>query len=175
MATSLFIVLPSNLSSASGASAILPEKICNQVRHKARGTRSDLLPRGGFVFGNLANRPAVGLGYVSAIRPLYLSLPRTRSARSKAVVEKVTRELVKGKCLPGLLSGPFGRGVGGHLEVNNTTTIMRQHQEHLKHLETQSGHSEEVDENRLQPKCHPSFRSMFPGVNAQASGRAEFE
>ena len=138
MATSLFTALPSNLSSASGASAILPEKICNQVRHKARGTRSDLLPRGGFVFGNLANCPAVGLGSVSC-DPADVSVPAENSIgkkeRSKAVVEKVTPELVKGKCLPGLLSGPFGRGVGGHIEVNNTTTIMRQHQEHLKHLE----------------------------------------
>ena len=66
-----------------------------------------------------------------------------------AITEQVARELVKGKCLPQLLSRPFGRRVGGHIEVKNATAVMGQYQEHVKHLETDGGHREEVDGDQL--------------------------
>src|SRR5215472_2371518 len=45
-----------------------------------------------------------------------------------AVPQQVTRELVKGKGLPQLLSRPLRGWVGGHVEVQNTTPVMGQHQ-----------------------------------------------
>jgi hypothetical protein len=62
-----------------------------------------------------------------------------------AVPQQVTRELVKGKCLPQLLSRPLRGWVGGHVEVQNATPVMGQHQKHVKDLEADRGHGEEVD------------------------------
>lgn len=36
------------------------------------------------------------------------------------------RELVKGECLPQLLSGPLGGRMGGLIEVNNATPVVGQ-------------------------------------------------
>src|SRR5271167_3410695 len=68
---------------------------------------------------------------------------------SVAVAQQVTRELVKGKCLPQLLSRPLCSRVGSHIEVKNATPVMGQYQKHVKHLETDGGHREEVDRDHL--------------------------
>ena len=68
---------------------------------------------------------------------------------SSAVAEQVARELVEGKCLPQLLSRPCHGRVGGHIEVRNAPTVMGQHQEHVKDLEANGGHSEEIDGDQL--------------------------
>src|SRR5215471_5590805 len=51
---------------------------------------------------------------------------------SIAVAEEIAREMLEGKCLPQLLSRPLGGGVGGHIEVKNATTVMGQHQKHVR-------------------------------------------
>jgi hypothetical protein len=63
---------------------------------------------------------------------------------SIAVAQQVARELVIGKGPPQLLSRPLRGRVGGHVEVQNATPVMGQHQKHVKDLETDSGHREEV-------------------------------
>src|SRR5208283_3072674 len=68
---------------------------------------------------------------------------------SITVAQQVTRELVKGKGLPQLLSCPLGSRVGGHIEVQNATPVVGQYQKHVKHLETDGGHREEVDRDHL--------------------------
>ena len=68
---------------------------------------------------------------------------------SIAVAKQVARELVKGKCVPQLLSGPLGGRVGGHIEVKNAAPVMGQNQKHVKDLETDGGHREEVDGDQL--------------------------
>src|SRR5664280_1312607 len=68
---------------------------------------------------------------------------------SIAVAEQVARQLVKGKGLPQLLSRPLCGGVGSHIEVKNATPVMGQYQKHVKNLETDGGHSEEVDGDHL--------------------------
>src|SRR6202165_5218241 len=82
-----------------------------------------------------------------------------------AVPQHVTRGLVKGKCLPQLLSHPLRRWAGGHIEVQNTTPVMGQHQKHVKDLEADSWHREEVDGDQLLgmilQKCAPSLRRRF--------------
>src|SRR5437879_2382517 len=55
-----------------------------------------------------------------------------------AVAQQITRELVKGKGFPQLLSGPLGGRVGGHIEMKNTTTVMAQYQKHIEDLESDS-------------------------------------
>ncbi len=79
-----------------------------------------------------------------------------------AVAQQVARELVKGKCLPQLLSRPLGGRVGGHIEVQNAAAVMGQHQKHVKDLETNGGHGEEVDGDHLLgvilQECAPGLR-----------------
>ena len=55
-----------------------------------------------------------------------------------AVAEQIPRELLKGKCLPQLLSRPLRCWVGGHIEMQNATPVMGQHQKHVKDLEADS-------------------------------------
>jgi hypothetical protein len=68
---------------------------------------------------------------------------------SIAVAQQVVRELVKGKSLPQLLSRPLRGRAGSHVEVQNATPVMGQDQKHVKNLETDSGHREEVDGDQL--------------------------
>ena len=81
------------------------------------------------------------------------------------VAQQVARELGKGKCFPQLLSRPLGGRVGGHIEVQNAAPVMSQHQEHIKDLETDRGHREEIDGDQLLgvilQKCAPSLRRRF--------------
>jgi len=79
-----------------------------------------------------------------------------------AVPQHVTRELVKGKCLPQLLPRPLRGWVGGYIEVENATPVMGQHQKHVKDLEADRGHREEDDGDQLLSmilqKCAPRLR-----------------
>src|SRR5881409_1099925 len=83
-----------------------------------------------------------------------MPMPRTCSRKSLpkmalAIAQQVARELVEGKDLPQLLSRPLRGGMSGHIEVENATTVMGQDQKHVKNLETQGGHREEVDGDQL--------------------------
>src|SRR6266849_1183651 len=49
-----------------------------------------------------------------------------------AVAQQVTRELVKRKGFPQLLSRPLGGRVGGHIEVKNTAPVMGQYKKYVK-------------------------------------------
>ena len=68
---------------------------------------------------------------------------------SIAVAQQVARKLIKGERFSQLLSGPLRGWVGGHIEVENAPAVMSQHQKHVKNLETNGGHSEEVDRDQL--------------------------
>src|SRR5437870_13723380 len=68
---------------------------------------------------------------------------------SIAVAQQVAREVVKGKCLPQLLSRLLRGRMSGHIEVQNAAPVMGQHQKHVKDLETDSGHGEEADGDQL--------------------------
>ena len=97
--------------------------------------------------GSLPRRTRRGQDFVDAHVP-HLSSECIAEDRI-TVAQQVARELVKGKCLPQLLSRPFCRRVGGHIAVKNATPVMGQYQEHVKHLETDGGHREEVDGDQL--------------------------
>ena len=62
---------------------------------------------------------------------------------------QVAWESVKGKGFSLLLSGPFCRWMGGHIEMENAPTVMSQHQKHLEGLETNCGHREEINGDEL--------------------------
>src|SRR6516164_928194 len=68
---------------------------------------------------------------------------------SIVVAQQVARTLVKGKCLPQLLSSPFRCWVGSHMEMKDATAVMGQYQEQVKDLETKRGHRKEVDGHQL--------------------------
>jgi len=86
-----------------------------------------------------------------------------------ALPQQVTRELLKRKSLPQLLSRPLRGWVGGHVEVQNTAPVMGQHQKHVKDLEADRGHREEVDRDQLLSmilqKCAPSLRRRFAAAH----------
>src|SRR5204862_97171 len=55
------------------------------------------------------------------------------------VAQEVARELGKGKGLAQLLSGPVCGRVGGHIEVQDATPVMGQHQKYVKDLNRMVG------------------------------------
>jgi hypothetical protein len=86
-----------------------------------------------------------------------------------AVAQQVAWELVEGKGLPQLLSRPLRGRVRGHLEVNNTTTVVGQNQKHVQDLETEGGHGEKVDGDQLPEvivqEGAPSLRRRFAAAD----------
>src|SRR6266481_381808 len=88
---------------------------------------------------------------------------------SIAVPQQVARELSKGKCLPQLLSRPLRGRAGGHIEMQNATPVMGQHQEHVKDLETDRGHRKEIDGYQLLAHDSPEMCARF---ETAACGRA---
>jgi hypothetical protein len=68
---------------------------------------------------------------------------------SVTVAEQEARELGKGKCFPQLLSGALCGRMSGHMEVQDATSVMGQHQKHVEYLEADRRHGEEVDRNPL--------------------------
>jgi hypothetical protein len=81
--------------------------------------------------------------------PMSRTCFRKSSPKILSRSRNVTRELVKGKCLPQLLSRPLRGRVGGHVEVQNATPVMGQHQKHVKDLEADSWPREEVYGDQL--------------------------
>lgn len=63
---------------------------------------------------------------------------------------------------PAVAVGPLCRRAGGHIEVKNAPTIVRQYQKHVKDLEAEGGDSEEIDGNQLLSvilqECAPGLR-----------------
>ena len=84
-----------------------------------------------------------------------------RSHRQRSS-QQVTRELVKGKCLPQLLPRPFS----GWVAVTLKCRMRRRSWANTKNtVEADSGHREEVDGDQLQrmilEKCAPRLRRRF--------------
>src|SRR5215469_11834262 len=88
---------------------------------------------------------------------------------SIAVTKYVTRELLKGKGLSQLLSCPLRGRMSGDIAVNNATPIIGQYQKHVKDLEAESGHGEEVDGGQLLEvivqECAPGLRGRPRGAH----------
>ena len=66
-----------------------------------------------------------------------------------AVAQEVARELGKGKCLAQLLPCPLRGRVSSNIEVQDATLVMGQHQKHVKNLEADRGHREEINGDQL--------------------------
>src|SRR6516164_798151 len=97
--------------------------------------------------GSLPRRSRRGQHFVDAhVSHLFSELIAEDSI---AVAHQVARDLVKGECFPQLLPCPLRGGVGRHIAVNNATPVMGQYQKHVKNLETDGGHSKEVDGDHL--------------------------
>jgi hypothetical protein len=90
-----------------------------------------------------------------------------------AVPEQVTRDLVKGKGLPQLLSRPLRGRVGGDIAVKNATPVMGQYQKHVKHLEPEGGqeNNDDAEEPSSGVGHDPSGEeSLFCWVRSHAQG-----
>jgi hypothetical protein len=91
----------------------------------------------------------------------------------------------EGKCLPQLLGGLLRGRLSGNIEVQNAPSVMGQHQKHVKNLEANRGHSEEIDGDQLLDMIleegAPSLRGRFMAAHhvfadaALSDVDAEFE
>src|SRR5215471_6285709 len=101
----------------------------------------------------------------------YRNLPDTDSINSRGevvsvdpitIAHQVARHSVVGKCLHELLCRPRGSRVFRDIEMQNTSTIMREDDENVQHTELQSRNGEEVDSDHLadmiSKKGHPGLR-----------------
>ena len=85
------------------------------------------------------------------------------------VAQQVARQLVEGKGLPQLLSRPLRGRVRGHVAVKNAPTVMGQNQKHVKNLEMEGEHGEEIDGD------HPNrdSRGTFGGSGLEPRGPSQ--
>ena len=72
--------------------------------------------------GSLPRRARCGQHFMDAQVSHLFSEVKTEN--SIAVAQQVARTLVKGKCLPQLLSSPFRCWVGSHIEMKYATAVM---------------------------------------------------
>jgi hypothetical protein len=100
---------------------------------------------------------------------LYIAYVFSEVKNSVTVAEQEAWELVKGKCFPQLLCGPLRGRMSGHIEVQDATSVMGQHQKHVEYLEADRRHREEVDRNQLLrvilQECAPGLRRGFAGAH----------
>ena len=97
--------------------------------------------------GSLPRRARRGQQFVDAHVP-HLSSECIAEDRI-TVAQQVAREWVKGKGFSQLLSRPLGGRMSGHIEMKNTPSVMGEDQKHVKDLEPDGGHGEEVDGDQL--------------------------
>jgi hypothetical protein len=62
-----------------------------------------------------------------------------------AITQEISGRWVPRKLLNHLLSRPLGSRMFGHVEVDNFTTIMSEHEKTMQDSECRRRHSEEVD------------------------------
>src|SRR5712691_8568527 len=61
-----------------------------------------------------------------------------------AIAEQIARDFIERKCLAQLLCRPFRRGMRGDIKVDHAAPVMRQHQKHVQHLESDRRYGKEV-------------------------------
>ena len=66
-----------------------------------------------------------------------------------AVTDQVPRCSVPGERLDELLSGPLRRGVFGYVGMQDSPSVVGQHQEHEENVELNGGDGEEVDGDQV--------------------------
>ena len=64
-----------------------------------------------------------------------------------AVAQQIARRAVSRKRLPQLLRAPFRGWMSGDAKMQNAPPLMRQHQQHVEHLEPDGRYRKEVDRN----------------------------
>src|SRR6516225_2962639 len=72
-------------------------------------------------------------------------LPKLSAENAVLVAQQVSRDLLKGERLSKLLGGPLRCGVGGYIEMHDTSPVVSQYQEHVQDLKPDRWNSEEVD------------------------------
>src|ERR1700687_3197918 len=64
-------------------------------------------------------------------------------------MEEITRDAVPRKRVPELLSSPFRRRMGGHIDVDDAPSIMGQYQEDVQDLEPDGRYGEEIHRDQV--------------------------
>src|SRR5258708_39640444 len=62
-----------------------------------------------------------------------------------AIPQQEARCCLLGKGFNDLLCGPEGSRMGRHIEMHHLSPVMKQHNEGVQHIESHSGHGEEVN------------------------------
>jgi hypothetical protein len=73
--------------------------------------------------------------------------PKWLTVDAIAVAEEIGRRGLVWKGIHDLLSGPGGRGMLGHVEVNDTPAMVREHDENEEDAQARGGDGEEIDRN----------------------------
>ena len=75
--------------------------------------------------------------------------PNPVTTDTVAISQQLTRSGVERKRFNELLGSPLSPRMFRHIEVDNSASVMCQHEEHEQHLECRRWHDEEVDSDKL--------------------------
>ena len=81
-----------------------------------------------------------------------------------AVAQQIARRAVSRKRLPQLLRAPFRGWMSGDAKMQNAPPLMRQHHEHVEHLEPDGRYRKEVDRNH---GLHVVLQEGSPGLGGR--------
>src|SRR5499427_10258371 len=81
-----------------------------------------------------------------------------------AIAQQIARRAVPRKSLSQLLCGPFRGRMSGDVKMQNAPPLMRQHQQHVEHLEPDGRYRKEVDRNH---GLHVVLQEGSPGLGGR--------
>ena len=86
-----------------------------------------------------------------------------------AIADQESRRLVERKGFGDLLRGPLGRGIGRHVEVDDSSPVVTEYDKDVQHTEGHCRHGEEVASrdigNMIVQKRPPGLRRRFPSTD----------
>jgi hypothetical protein len=99
---------------------------------------------------------AVGILPWTAWRNLHLvnthvadALVKIRAVDRVSIPQEIPRRFIPGKRVDNLLGGSLRGGMLGHIDMDNAAALVRKHDEHERHLESDGRHGEEVTRHEV--------------------------
>jgi hypothetical protein len=90
------------------------------------------------------------------------TLPKRRPVDAVAIAEEIGRCAVIGESVHDLLGGPVGGRVLGHVEVDDASAMVNQHDENEEDAQARSGDREEIEGDQIpdmvDEECPPGLR-----------------
>ncbi len=96
------------------------------------------------------------------------SLPESVTVDVVPIAEEVCRRGVVREGIHDLLGGPVGRGMLGHVGVQDSPAMMSEHDEDEEDAQTGGGHGEEIDRDEVAGMVGQERRSARAGCAAWA-------